>query len=315
MPRRLLGGSGAEVSVLALGSWKTFERLSRDDGVAVMRRARDVGITFLDDARYNDETGTAPIASGYSEVVFGELFRATFERRDEVVVANKLWWEFWPQQSAADEIDGSLGRLRFEHVDLIYALPPPAGLEVDELVASVTGLIAAGKARMWGVANWPAELIAEALRAADAQGVPRPCAAQLPYSLVQRAWVEGEQMAGIVRDEGVGLVASYSLAGGTLTGKYHRGQTGRVATGDDNAVVAAGMATAPRLTELAVEWGVSEASLAIAFALAHPHLCSVLFGATSPAQIDQNVRSIEVLHSLDSSQIEQLRSVSPTPGD
>jgi aryl-alcohol dehydrogenase-like predicted oxidoreductase len=299
--------------VLSLGSWKTFERLTREQGVAVMRRARDVGITFLDDARYNDETGTAPIATGYSEVVFGELFRATFDRRDDVVVANKLWWEFWPQQTAADEIDGSLARLGFEHIDLIYALPPPDDLDIDELVASVTGLITAGKARMWGVANWPAELIARALQAADAQGVPRPCAAQLPYSLVQRAWVEGDQMTGIVRDEGVGLVASYSLAGGTLTGKYHRGQTGRVSDDHDNTVIAAGKAAAPRLSELAVEWGVSEACLAIAFALDHPHLCSVLFGATSPSQIDENVQSIEVLRALDRAQIERLRAVSPTP--
>jgi aryl-alcohol dehydrogenase-like predicted oxidoreductase len=272
-----------------------------------------VGITFLDDARYNDESGTAPIASGYSEVVFGQLFRATFDRRDDAVVANKLWWEFWPQQSAADEIDGSLGRLEFEHIDLIYALPPPEGLGIDGLVASVTGLISAGKARMWGVANWPAELITQALQSADAQGVVRPCAAQLPYSLVQRSWVEGDHMTGIVRDEGVGLVASYSLAGGTLTGKYQRGQAGRVSGDVDDPVIAAGKAAAPRLSELAAQWGVSEASLAIAFALAHPHLCSVLFGATSPSQIDQNVRGVDVLQWLDSDQIEQLRAISPTP--
>ena len=84
---------------MSLGSWRTFERISREQGEAVMRAARDEGITFLDDARYNDETGDAPIPSGYSEVVFGELFRASGWVRDEVIVANKLWWEFWPQQS------------------------------------------------------------------------------------------------------------------------------------------------------------------------------------------------------------------------
>jgi aryl-alcohol dehydrogenase-like predicted oxidoreductase len=309
MPFRELGGSGAEVSALSLGSWKTFERLSRDQGAAVMRRARDAGISFLDDARYNDDTGTAPIPSGFSEVVFGQLFRATWERREDVVVANKLWWEFWPQQSAADEIDASLDRLGFEHIDLIYALPPPAGLEVDELVASVTGLITAGKARMWGVANWPADLLIRALRSADAQGAPRPCAAQLPYSLVQRAWVEDEPMATVLADEGVGLVASYSLAGGTLTDKYRRGETGRVATDQDNAVLAAGRSAATQLAELASAWGVTEAALAIAFALAHPQLSSVLFGATTPAQIDQNVESVKVLQSLDRGQIERLRMV------
>jgi aryl-alcohol dehydrogenase-like predicted oxidoreductase len=60
---------------MALGSWRTYERISRDQGVAVMRAAREAGINFLDDARYNDEPGHAPLPTGYSEVIFGELFR------------------------------------------------------------------------------------------------------------------------------------------------------------------------------------------------------------------------------------------------
>ena len=63
-----------------------------------MRAAREAGIDFLDDARYDDHTGSAPIPSGYSEVVFGELFRAAGWSRNETAVANKLWWEYWPQQ-------------------------------------------------------------------------------------------------------------------------------------------------------------------------------------------------------------------------
>ncbi|MBO0825139.1 MAG: aldo/keto reductase, partial [Actinobacteria bacterium] len=73
---------------MALGSWRTFERIPREQGLAVMLAAREAGITFLDDARYNDETGAAPIPTGYSEVVFGELFRAAGWQRDDVVVAN-----------------------------------------------------------------------------------------------------------------------------------------------------------------------------------------------------------------------------------
>jgi aryl-alcohol dehydrogenase-like predicted oxidoreductase len=63
------------VSALSLGSWRTFERAPRDTGAAILAAAREEGISFFDDARYNDETGTAPIATGYSEIVFGELFR------------------------------------------------------------------------------------------------------------------------------------------------------------------------------------------------------------------------------------------------
>ncbi len=108
------------MSRLSLGSWRTYERISRDAGLAVMKAARDAGVNFLDDARYNDELGTAPIPSGYSEVVFGELFRAAGWPRAETVVSNKLWWEFWPEQSPAQELDASLGRMRFDDVDLIY---------------------------------------------------------------------------------------------------------------------------------------------------------------------------------------------------
>ena len=114
-----------------------------------MRAARERGINFLDDARYNDETGTAPMPTGYSEVVFGELFRGAGVRRDEVVVANKLWWEFWPEQSAAAELDGSLERMGFDHVDFIYANPPPPTVWRSRSWCGSAGLVAAGKARAW----------------------------------------------------------------------------------------------------------------------------------------------------------------------
>src|SRR5204862_7909501 len=133
MRRESLGAAGCGVSRGSLGSWRTYERVSRDDGLAVMQAARDAGITFLDDARYDDETGTAPIPTGYSEVVFGELFRASGGRRDEVVVANKLWWEFWPEQDAAGELDASLGRIGIDHLDLAYSENTHVGLSVGEV--------------------------------------------------------------------------------------------------------------------------------------------------------------------------------------
>src|SRR5580698_5166424 len=143
VPAVSLGSSGIPVSRLALGSWRTYERISRDQGIRVMQTAREAGITFLDDARYNDETGHAPIPSGYSEVVFGELFRAAGWRREDTVVANKLWWEFWPEQTPAQELAGSLGRMRFDHVDLIYSDRLPAGVSVEDAVGMIGGLIKA----------------------------------------------------------------------------------------------------------------------------------------------------------------------------
>ena len=149
MQTRRLGATELEVTRLSLGSWRTFERIGRDDGLALMRAAREHGINLLDDARYDDETGHAPLPTGYSEVLFGELFRASGWDRETTVVSNKLWWEFWPEQDAAAELDGSLGRMGFDHIDLIYANPPPEDLPVAEMVAAVAELVAAGKARAW----------------------------------------------------------------------------------------------------------------------------------------------------------------------
>src|SRR5262245_62249686 len=230
MPRRALGSSEFEISRLSLGSWRTFERIPKDEGLAVMRAAQEAGINFLDDARYNDETGSAPIPTGYSEVVFGELFRSAGWARDEVVVSNKLWWEFWPEQNAAEELGASLGRMGLDHVDLIYAESPPDGLEVEELVAQVTGLIEAGKARAWGVLNWEPDVLVEAARLAGALGKPAPCAAQLPYSLAYTESVEDDAIVSALDGSGASVVASYALAGGALTGKYAHGRReGRLA--------------------------------------------------------------------------------------
>lgn len=294
MPRRRLGESELEVSRLSLGSWRTFERIPREDGLGVMQAARELGFNFLDDARYNDETGTAPIPTGYSEMLFGELFRAAGWDRADTVVANKLWWEFWPEQSGAAELDGSLARMGFEYVDLIYANPPPDGLAVPDLVATMGELIDSGKARAWGIVNWQAEPFAEAVRAATAQDVPMPCAAQLPYSLARRDWVETPEMADALKTSGAGLVASFVMAGGVLTGKYDAGGTGRAAGEIDTPRFELARERGRRLRALAREIDVSPAALAIAFALGNPATASVLFGATTPAQIAENVTALGI---------------------
>jgi L-glyceraldehyde 3-phosphate reductase len=309
LPSRPLGASGIAVSIFALGSWRTFERMPRDQAESVMRRARAEGITFLDDARYDDETGDAPIPSGYSEVVFGELFRAVGWERDGVTVANKLWWEFWPDQSAAEELDGSLGRMGLQHVDLIYACPRPEGLSVRQVVEAAAGLVESGRARAWAVTNWTGEDTAEAVALAREVGAPPPCATQLGYSLVQRGMVEVEPMAAVLDTGEVGLVASYVLAGGTLTGKYLSGGTGRLQAVAGNATMSAGLDGAAALVALAEEWSVSPASLAFAFVLDHPHLASVLFGATTPEQVSENLASRGVHDALSPDQRDRLRSV------
>jgi aryl-alcohol dehydrogenase-like predicted oxidoreductase len=310
LPHRKLGLSGISVSALSLGSWRTYERIPREQALGVMTAAREAGIDFLDDARYDDTTGSAPLPTGYSEVLFGELFRAAGWRREAVVVANKLWWEFWPGESAAQELDGSLGRMSFDHVDLIYATPLPEGLEVAQAVHEVGGLLASGKARAWGVAMWSAAQTAEATRAARAEGLPPPCATQPAYSLIRRSPVEDPDFVEALDDAGAAVVASAVLVHGALTGKYARPDAeGRVAGELDHPTIQAAVQAAERLLPLAERLETKPATLAVAFALSNPRVASVLFGATGPEQVSENLAAVDLLARLGESDLAELRAI------
>jgi L-glyceraldehyde 3-phosphate reductase len=307
---RPLGASGIDVSVMSLGSWRTFERLPAETGVAILQAAAGEGISFFDDARYNDETGTAPMPTGYSEVLFGRLFRGAGLRRGETVVTNKLWWEFWPGQSAAAELDASLQRMEFDYIDVIYANPPPDGMPAEDCVAATAGLVTAGKARAWALVNWPAGLARDAVAAAASLGVAPPCAIQLPYSLVRRSWVEDPVMDETLERSGAALVASFSLAGGVLTGKYRSGQAaGRAAgtLGDPGAAPV--LAAAEELAGLAARLGTAPATLALAFPFTHPALASLLFGATSAGQVRENCAAAGLFARLTPGDLEQLQRI------
>ncbi len=294
-----LGRSDLRVSRLALGSWRTYERIPRAQGLAVMRAAQQAGINFLDDARYNDETGDAPIPTGYSEIVFGELFRAAGWRRDEVVVSNKLWWEFWPGETPAEELTGSLRRMGLDHVDLIYSDVPPDGVPLEDAIGMITGLLDAGLARAWGTLNWPPALMEQAWQLASRAGTVGPCATQPPYSLVTRGVVEDPEMQRIAAARGIAIVASYALAGGVLTGKYAGdAATGRAAGQLDQPRYAAGAAAGRELAALAADLGHDPAQLAISFALLNLSVTTLLFGATRPEQVHANVRALTVAAGL-----------------
>jgi aryl-alcohol dehydrogenase-like predicted oxidoreductase len=310
LPMNPLGTSGIEVSALSLGSWRTFERIPRPQARAVLEAARAAGITFLDDARYNDETGNAPLASGYSEVLFGELLRETGWARDEVVIANKLWWEFWPDQRAQEELEGSLDRTGLDYFDLEYALPPPPGLEIDDLVRELGGLIESEKLRAWGVANWTPAQVEAAARSAERQGVPSPCVVQLRYSLVNRSAVEDPHMLAALDVAGASVVASASLHYGALSGKYASGcTTGRIAHEVQDQSYGPARSAAVELEALGARLGAAPATLACAFALSHGAVASVLFGATRPEQVVENVAAAALLERLDASDLAALVAI------
>jgi len=275
-----------------------------------MRAARQAGVTFLDDARYNDESGSAPIPSGYSEIVFGELFRAAGWQRDEAVVSNKLWWEFWPAETPAQEVAGSLGRMGLDHVDLIYSEAPPADVPLEDVVGMITALIAAGRARAWGALNWSPSLLERAWAIAERAGVLGPCASQPPYSLVKRDVVEDPALERVAADRDIAIVASYALAGGVLTGKYARDpDSGRAAGQLDQPRYAAGAMAGHQLAELAAELDRDAAQVALAFVLLNPIVTTLLFGATRPEQVASNIAAVAVAAELTEDERARLRAV------
>jgi aryl-alcohol dehydrogenase-like predicted oxidoreductase len=183
-------------------------------------------------------------------------------------------------------------------------------LTMHEIVYDIGALIAAGKVRAWGVLNWKPGLIVEAVDEASAQGVPPPCAAQLAYSLVRRSPVEDHDMANALDAAGASIVASFTLDGGALTGKYAEpGARGRLAGRLDEEFHQAGLKAARDLRILAGRLARKPAPMAIAFALLNPRVASVLFGATTPEQVVENVSAAEIASAMDEETIADLGKV------
>jgi aryl-alcohol dehydrogenase-like predicted oxidoreductase len=308
-----LGATAPTVSRIALGSWRTFERMDRAAAEQLLAYALAQGIDFLDDARYDDETGTAPLASGYSEVLFGELSRAVGADRDRITVSNKLWWEFWPRQNAVQELEGSLERMGFERLDLLYSSTLPDELPVKVAVEQIAAVLATGRVTAWGIVNWDANALAEAGEAASQLGISQPCAAQLPYSLARTAWVEDPAMDHALQTTGASLVPSAVLAGGALTGKYSEAGTGRLSSELQDPRHRHALAVGEALREPARRLNTTPAALAIAFTLLHPRTASTLIGATEPAHIDTAVAAVGLAQRLTAEDRDQLRALARVP--
>ncbi|HEX9921358.1 MAG TPA: aldo/keto reductase [Anaerolineae bacterium] len=311
MEFRKLGHSGIDVSAFSLGSWLTYEYMEEQEALAVINRGLEAGINFFDDARYDDKSGTAPLKSGYSEVVFGRLIRQTGRSRAGLVIANKLWYEFYPDESPEQELDGSLARLQMDYIDLLYCNPPPASIPMAEVVQQMDDLIKAGKIKTWGVVNWTTDKIEEAYQAATTAGLSLPCAAQLRYSVLETSPVEDEPTQNLFGAAGIGVVASYSLYGGLLTGKYN--QTDGAIEGRFGADAVASMrergllAKVERIISLAQELVCSPAQLALAYCLKNDQVSSILFGASKVAQVEDNIQALAILPQIDQAVMAKLR--------
>ena len=305
-----LGSSGISVSAFGLGSWHTWERLPREQAAALLDHARSRGIDYLDVVRMNDETGRAPIPTGYNEVAFGEAFRASGWPRDEVTIAEALWWEFWPRESPTQELEASLARVGIDHVDLVQTEPPPPEIAMDEFVGMMGELVASGRSRAWGLVNWSPPHMVELARAVRDAGVPGPAMTQVKYSLVVRGWVEDQATAEALDLCGASLIAANVLGGGVLSGKYARGsERGRWSTGFDHPHATRALTVVPALLELADRLGEPPSALAFAFALAHPRVATIQTAAMRPEHIDQSLRALDVLERLSDDGLAELRAI------
>jgi aryl-alcohol dehydrogenase-like predicted oxidoreductase len=307
IPHRPLGLSELSVSRIALGSWRTYERMERADAERVLAHALARGINFLDDARYDDETGRAPMRTGYSEVLFGELFRAVGANPDTIAVSNKLWWEFWPDQDAVGELDDSLDRMGLDRIDLLYSSTLPAEVSVPVAVEQIGTALERGRVGSWGVVNWEVEALTAASREAMRQSIPQPCAVQLPYSLTRLGWVENPAMDEALEATGASLIPSATLAGGALTGKYADSANGRLRDEREHDRHRRAFAIGAGLAEPAARLNTTPATLAVAFTLRHPHTASALVGATRPEQVDAAIDAVALADRLTHEDMAELR--------
>src|SRR5712691_5857502 len=219
MRTRRLGDGGPEVTIVGLGTNNFGARCDLEQTRAVIEAALDAGITLFD---------TADIYSqGTSESYIGEALDG---RRGRVLLATKFGkpMDDGPALPRGSRdyvrwaVEGSLGRLRTDTIDLYQMHEPDPETPIEETLGALSELVQEGKVRYIGSSNFSAEQIEEADRVARAQGFARFVSAQNQYSFIHRE-TEDEVLPTCVR-LGIGMLPFFPLASGLLTGKYHRGE-------------------------------------------------------------------------------------------
>lgn len=290
MRYRTLGRTGVQVSELGLGT-NQFGRVVDEAGArAIIDRAQELGVNFIDTAEM--------YGGGASETLLGAALAG---RRHEFVVCTKTGAGNdagrLTRARIAQRLEESLRRLATDHIDLYYLHFPDASTPIEESLRALEDATRGGKIRYAAISNHAAWQVAEAVGIAERHGWAPVAASQMEYSLIERA-VERE-MVPACEHFGVSLVPYSPLAGGMLTGKYERSappppntrfgrmsQRARFLTDENFDKV-------ERYAGYARERGHDIGDLAIAWLLAHPVVCSVIAGATSPDQVATNARAAE----------------------
>jgi aryl-alcohol dehydrogenase-like predicted oxidoreductase len=320
MQHRRVGASGLSVSVIGLGSWLTLgQRVGQRDTTAIVRKALDLGITFIDTA---DVYGR-----GAAESALGVALEGV--DRAHYVLATKCFFPMsehpldkgLSRKHVRASVDASLERLRTDHVDLYQCHRFDPETPVEELVRTMDDLVSAGKILHWGVSHWTAQQIDDACRAARATGLEPPISNQPPYNLLERA-IEADVIPKC-RQLGLSQVVFSPLAQGVLTGKYRGGTRpagSRAADKNtafwlDRHFEPATLAAVDRAKQLAEGAGTTLPRAALRWCLREASVASVICGVTTVAQLEEDVAAAtaDVPESVINSVAEALGGVRTKP--
>ncbi len=296
-PYRQVGSSGLYLPPISLGLWWNFgDNIPFDRQREVLRHAFDNGITHFDLANnYGPPYGSA-------ETNFGRMLREDFRPyRDELIISSKAGWDMWPgpygdlgsRKYVLASADQSLGRLGLEYVDIFYSHRVDPVTPVEETIGALDTLVRQGKALYVGISSYSAERTAEAKAVARELGTPLVIH-QPAYSILNR-WIE-DGLTGVLRQEGMGAIAFTPLAQGLLTAKYLGDGTAERAQQrsslPDGRLSDEGLAALRGLDVIAKERGQTLAQMAIQWVLRDDVVTSALIGASSTAQLDENIAAL-----------------------
>ena len=298
MTYRRCGRSGIELPAISLGLWHNFgDDKPADTQRAILRRAFDLGITHFDLANnYGPPYGAA-------EANFGRLFAEDFKPyRDELIISSKAGWDMWPgpygdrgsRKYLLASLDQSLSRLGLDYVDIFYHHRFDPDTPMEESLGALDTAVRQGKALYAGISSYSGRRTEEAIAILRDLGTPL-LIHQPSYSMLNR-WIE-EDLLDVLGRSGVGCIAFSPLAQGMLTDRYLDGipQDSRVAQNkslDPSLLNDQNMTHVRALHKLAQRRGQTLAQLALAWALRDERVTSVLIGASSVTQLEQNVGAL-----------------------
>lgn len=301
MEYRRMGKSGLKLSALSFGSWVTFGSQIQDDtSERLMQMAYENGINFFDNAE--------AYASGKSEEVMGQILKKMNWNRSTFVVSSKVFWggdkpnqKGLMRKHVVEACNAALNRLQVEYLDLFYCHRPDEETPIAETVWTMHNLIQQGKILYWGTSEWNAQQITEAHLVAEKYNLIGPSVEQPQYNLLERRKLEKEYLP-LFENYGMGTTIWSPLASGVLTGKYLNGipkgsrmEIESLSWIKDKVWSPENQEKVKQLNALAHELDVSLTNLSIAWCLKNPNVSSVILGATKTNQLEENLKSLDVL--------------------